>query len=79
MKYMFILLGEEHEGFEDATPEQVEAVMDGWAAFDREVADAGVFVAGEGLQDRCDRSWTTRRWATRTSPKWARAAPNGRR
>jgi hypothetical protein len=25
--------------------------MDGWAAFDREVADAGVFVAGEGLQD----------------------------
>jgi hypothetical protein len=51
MKYMFILLGEEHEGFEDATPEQVEAVMDGWAAFDREVADAGVFVAGEGLQD----------------------------
>jgi hypothetical protein len=51
VKYMFILVGEEHEGFEDASPEQVQAVMDGWAAFDREVADAGVFVAGEGLQE----------------------------
>jgi hypothetical protein len=47
---MLILIGEEI-GFEGATPEAAQAEMDGWAAFDREVAEAGVFVCGEGLQE----------------------------
>jgi hypothetical protein len=47
---MLILLGEE-TGFEEATPEEAKAEMDGWAAFDQAVAEAGVFVSGEGLQE----------------------------
>jgi len=50
VKYMLILIGDE-TGFEDVTPEEAKAEMDGWAAFDREVAEAGVFVSGEGLQE----------------------------
>jgi hypothetical protein len=50
VKYMLILLGEE-TGFEEATPEEAKAEMDGWAAFDQAVAEAGVFVSGEGLQE----------------------------
>jgi hypothetical protein len=50
MKYMLILVGEEG-GFADASPEEMKAEMDRWAAFSQEAADAGAFVGGEGLQE----------------------------
>jgi hypothetical protein len=50
MKYMFILIGEEG-GWEDATPEDMEAEMGRWTAFGQEAVEAGVHVAGEGLQE----------------------------
>jgi hypothetical protein len=49
MKYLLTLIGEEG-GMEDATPEEMKAVMDGWAAFTQETVDKGAFIAGEGLQ-----------------------------
>jgi hypothetical protein len=50
MKYMLILAGEEG-GLEDASPEEMKAVMDRWSAYGRELVEAGAFVAGEGLQE----------------------------
>jgi hypothetical protein len=50
MKYMLILAGEEG-GMEDASPEEMKAVMDRWAAYGQELVDAGAFIAGEGLQE----------------------------
>jgi len=50
MKYMFSLFGTEG-GYEDATPEEMKAEMDRWAAFSQETMDAGAFVAGEPLQE----------------------------
>ena len=50
MKYMLILAGEEG-GMEDVSPEEMKAVMDGWASYGQELADAGAFIAGEGLQE----------------------------
>jgi hypothetical protein len=50
MKYMLTLIGEEG-GWEDASPEQMKAQMDRWAALGQEMVDAGVFIAGEGLQE----------------------------
>jgi hypothetical protein len=49
MKYLLTLIGEEG-GMEDATPEQMKAIMDAWASFTQETVDKGVFIAGEGLQ-----------------------------
>ena len=50
MKYMFSLFGTEG-GYEDATPEEMKAEMDRWAAFSQETIDAGAFVAGDALQE----------------------------
>jgi hypothetical protein len=51
MKYMLSLIGEEEDGEGgDATPEQMQALMDPWAEFDRQLVEAGAFVAGEALQ-----------------------------
>ena len=50
MKYMLTLIGHEG-GWEDATPEEMKAVMERWAAYGRELVDAGAFIAGEGLQE----------------------------
>jgi hypothetical protein len=50
MKYMMILAGEEG-GMEDASPEEMKAVMDRWSAYGQELVDAGAFIAGEGLQE----------------------------
>jgi len=47
---MLTLIGEEG-GWEDASPEQMKAQMDRWAAQGQEMVDAGVFIAGEGLQE----------------------------
>lgn len=49
MKYLLTLLGEEG-GMEDATPEEMKAIMDAWGAFTQETVDKGAFIAGEGLQ-----------------------------
>jgi hypothetical protein len=50
MKYMFILAGEE-SGWQDQSPEELEAEMARWSAFGEEATQAGKFVAGEGLQE----------------------------
>jgi hypothetical protein len=50
MKYMLVLFGEEG-GWEDASPEDMKAEMDRWSNFGQEAVEAGVFVAGDGLQE----------------------------
>ncbi|MGH2985764.1 MAG: YciI family protein [Solirubrobacterales bacterium] len=50
MKYMLVLVGPEG-GDEDASPEEMKAVMDQWASYSQELVDAGAFIAGEGLQE----------------------------
>ena len=49
MKYLLALISEEG-GMEDASPEEMKAVMDRWSAYGREAVDKGAFLAGEGLQ-----------------------------
>ena len=49
MKYLLTLFGPEG-GMEDASPEEMKAEMDRWAAYSQEAVDKGAFVAGEGLQ-----------------------------
>ena len=49
MKYLLTLYGEEG-GWDDVTPEEMRAGMEPWDEFGRAVTDAGVFLAGEGLQ-----------------------------
>ena len=50
MKYLLALISEEG-GLRDASPEEMKAVMDSWAAYSQQTVDAGAFVAGEGLQE----------------------------
>jgi hypothetical protein len=50
MRYMLTIVGEEG-GWEDATPEDMKAEMDGWSAYSDSLKDADVFIAGEGLQE----------------------------
>jgi hypothetical protein len=49
MKYLLALFGDE-SGWEDVSPEDMKASMEPWNRFEREVVDAGVKLAGEGLQ-----------------------------
>jgi hypothetical protein len=49
MKYLFALIGDE-SGWEDLSPEEMKAAMAQWTEFDRQVTEAHVFLAGEGLQ-----------------------------
>ena len=49
MKYLLALISEEG-GMEDASPEEMKAVMDRWSAYGREAVEKGAFLAGEGLQ-----------------------------
>ena len=49
MKYLLALFGDE-SGWEDATPEDMRDGMEPWNRFEQQVVDAGVKVAGEGLQ-----------------------------
>ena len=49
MKYVLALISEEG-GMEDATPEEMRAVMDRWDAYSKDSVQKGVFVAGEALQ-----------------------------
>ena len=49
MMYVLALISEEG-GMEDASPEEMKAVMDRWDEFTRESVDHGAFIAGEALQ-----------------------------
>jgi hypothetical protein len=49
MKYMFLLYGDETR-WTDASPEEVQQVMEAYAAFGQEVTEAGAFVSGEPLE-----------------------------
>jgi hypothetical protein len=49
MKYLLALISEEG-GMEDASPEEMKAVMNRWDAYSRETVNNGAFLAGEGLQ-----------------------------
>ena len=49
MKYLLALHGDE-SGWEDVTPEDMKAGMAQWNEFGRQATEAGVFLAGEGLQ-----------------------------
>jgi hypothetical protein len=50
MKYLLALIGEEG-GMEDASPEEMKAVMDRWDAYGKEAVKNGAYLAGEGLQE----------------------------
>ena len=49
MKFLLLLYGDESR-WADASPEDVQQVMNAYDAFTREVTEAGAMVAGEGLQ-----------------------------
>jgi hypothetical protein len=49
MKYVLALISEEG-GMEDASPEEMKAVMDRWDSYTRTAVDNGAFIAGEALQ-----------------------------
>jgi hypothetical protein len=49
MKYLLALFGDE-SGWEDVSPEEMKAGMEPWNRFERELADTGNNLAGEGLQ-----------------------------
>jgi hypothetical protein len=49
MRYMLALVGEESD-WQDSSPEEMQELMSAWNAFDKEVREAGAFVAGEALQ-----------------------------
>jgi hypothetical protein len=49
MKYMLTIIGPEG-GMEDATPEEMQAVLDEWNRVTEEMAQAGAMLAGEALQ-----------------------------
>ena len=50
MKYMLILVGEEGEQQGEMSPEDMRAVMGAWNDYGQALADAGAYIAGEGLQ-----------------------------
>jgi hypothetical protein len=49
MKYVLLLLGDE-SGWENLSEEESQAEMAAYEEYDRELTEAGVYVAGEGLQ-----------------------------
>jgi hypothetical protein len=50
MKYMLIFVGQEVEDQSERTPEELQEAMNAWSEFSQELADAGAYIAGEGLQ-----------------------------
>ncbi len=46
---------------EDASPEEMKAVMDRWGAYSQEAVEKGAFIAGEGLQPSATASTVTDR------------------
>ena len=49
MKYLLLLFGDE-SSWESPSEEELQAEMSAYEAYGREAVEAGVFVAGEGLQ-----------------------------
>jgi hypothetical protein len=49
MRYMLTLIGEESD-WQESSPEELQAIMSAWSAFDGELRDAGALIAGEALQ-----------------------------
>jgi hypothetical protein len=49
MKFLLLLYGDESQ-WTDASPEAIQRSMDEYVEYDRQVREAGVFVAGEGLE-----------------------------
>jgi hypothetical protein len=49
MMYTLALISEEG-GMEDASPEEMKAVMDRWDAYTKRAVENGAFIAGEALQ-----------------------------
>jgi hypothetical protein len=49
MKYLLALISEEG-GMEDASPEEMKAVMDRWDAYGKEAVANSAFIAGDALQ-----------------------------
>jgi hypothetical protein len=49
MKYLLSLYADE-SGWDDVTPEEMRAGMEPWSRFEQQAVDAGVKIAGEGLQ-----------------------------
>jgi hypothetical protein len=49
MKFLLALYGDE-SGWEDVTPEDMKEGMEPWDRYGQAVNEAGVFLAGEGLQ-----------------------------
>ena len=49
MKYLLALFADE-SGWENATPEDMQAGMEPWNRFERELHDSGARIAGEGLR-----------------------------
>jgi hypothetical protein len=48
VRFLLLLYGDESK-WAEASPEEVQRVMDAYEVFSREVTEAGAFVAGEGL------------------------------
>jgi hypothetical protein len=49
MKYLLLLYGDESQ-WAEASPEDIQRSMDAYVEYDREIREAGVFIAGEGLE-----------------------------
>ncbi len=50
MKYMLIMVGPETGQDEQMSPEELGEMMGAWGDYDNELAEAGAFISGEGLQ-----------------------------
>jgi hypothetical protein len=51
MKYLLALFGSETEGgMEDVSPEEMQAAMEPWNELSRQLNEAGIHLASEGLQ-----------------------------
>jgi hypothetical protein len=49
MKYLLAFIGEEG-GWDDRSPEEMQEGMKLWEDYERQLVDAGAYIAGEGLQ-----------------------------
>src|ERR671922_2505464 len=49
MKFLLLLYGDESQ-WANASPEDIQKDMDAYGAFGQESTEAGVFIAGEGLE-----------------------------
>jgi hypothetical protein len=55
MKFMLILIGEEGD-WDDRPPEELQAEVEQWSQYGRDLVEAGAHVAGEGLRESASAS-----------------------